>query len=82
MVEILNRTRPNDWPTGNYTGRCLDCGIHFIGEKRQPICKVCDSNKPEIDYEKIHESKVEAMRQFKIKLDQALKDGAIIYVPL
>lgn len=53
-----------------------------MGEKRQPICKVCDSNKPEIDYEKIRESKVEAMRQFKIKLDQALKDGTIIYVPL
>lgn len=43
-----NRDKAGDWPedfsheNGNYFSECR-CGRIFVGHKRRPICKVCDS---------------------------------------
>ncbi len=38
---------PEDWPleNGNYSCRCLECWVIFIGHKRRQTCRACTFSK-------------------------------------
>lgn len=55
MADVpYNRDRPQDWPedfhieNGNYVADenvCGACDIHFYGNKRRVICKICSQQR-------------------------------------
>lgn len=40
-----NRPKKNFWAPGNYTGKCVDCGCWFLGDKRAQQCADCAYDK-------------------------------------
>ena len=38
-------SRERNWPTGNYCGKCHDCGNSFTGHKYTLRCRPCDRTK-------------------------------------
>lgn len=43
MIQSSERDWPEDFPgeNGNYSNKCVSCGLLFVGHKRHHVCKVC-----------------------------------------
>ena len=40
-MKLDKRPKKNYWAPGDYTGRCVDCGCWFMGDKRATQCADC-----------------------------------------
>ena len=49
-MKLDKRPKKNYWAPGDYTGKCVDCGCWFMGDKRAQQCADCAYEIEDVDF--------------------------------